>query len=167
MHTLIAYTTKYGATREAATRIAARLPGETTLHDLDTVPSVDLAPYDTVVIGCSVYMGKPRRAARLFGEKHMDTLLQKRVGLYLCCIQDVEKPLADQLKLAFPGRLLEEAVAVNQVGGIVDFTKLKTMDRFIMNLIMGDLRKKTGNDIVSTMSDERIQAFCNKLAGQE
>lgn len=163
MHTLIAYAGKYGATRECAEHIAGLLPGETKLHDLEQDPSAALEPYDTVVIGCSVYMGKPRKAAIQFCRKETPALLEKKVGLFLCCIQDLDKTVAQQFSLAFPKALMEHAVVHGQLGGIVDFDKMKPFDRFIMNIVAGDLRKKTGSNRISTLSDERIERFCQLL----
>lgn len=165
MKTLIAYSTKYGATEECAKRIAKRLPGNTDLRCLDgvRVDSIDPLDYDQVVIGCSVYMGKPRKPARQFCQHHLQALLKKRTGLYLCCIQDIDRNVMQQLSLAYPKELIEHAAAMEQLGGVVDFTKLGRMDRFIMNLIAGDLRKKTGDQIISTLSDSRIKTFCDRL----
>lgn len=163
MNTLIAYSSKYGATRDCAERIAKKLPGNTMLHNLDETITVDLSPYDHVVVGCSVYMSKPRKAARQFCEKNLQALKEKKVGLFLCCIQDVDKNVAQQFDLAFPKELREAAVVLGQLGGTVDFTKLKAFDKVIMNMVAGDLRKKTNSDIVSTLSDERIDRFCHLL----
>lgn len=163
MKTLIAYSSKHGATKDCAERIAKKLPGETALCDLDANPQPDLAPYDTVVVGCSFYMGKPRKAAKKFCKESLSALLEKRTGLFLCCIQDLDKTVSEQLQLAFPAALREAAAVTGQLGGTVDFTKLKGMDRMIMNMVAGDLRKKTGGDIVSTVSEERIDRFCTLL----
>lgn len=164
MKTLIAYATKYGATRECAERISEKLPGEVALHDLEKSMDVDLTPYDSVVIGCSVYMGKPRKPVRKFCETNLRTLLGKRVGLYMCCIQDIKKSVLQQFELAYPKQLMQEAAVLGRFGGVVDFTKLKPFDRIIMNMIAGDLRKKTGNDVVSTLSEDEISAFAKVLA---
>ncbi|MDL2318367.1 flavodoxin domain-containing protein [Eubacteriales bacterium OttesenSCG-928-A19] len=163
-NTLIAYTSKYGGTKTCAEKIAKRLPGQTTLLDLDTTAAVDLTPYDSVVIGCSVYMGKPRKAAKKFCEQYRDALLERNVGLFLCCIQDLDKTVAQQFELAFPKTMMAHATVLGTLGGVVDFTKLKLFDRFIMNIVAGDLRKKLGGDLVSTLSDERINRFSELLA---
>lgn len=163
MKTLIAYATKYGATKECAERISKKLSGDVTLHDLDKSIDIDLAPYDCVVVGCSVYMGKPRKSAKKFCEKYASALLGKRLGLYMCCIQDIKKTVLQQFELAFPKALMENAAVMGRFGGVVDFTKLRALDKFIMNLIAGDLRKKTGDGVVSTLSDAEIDAFAKVL----
>lgn len=166
MHTLIAYSTKYGATKDCAERIAGRLPGQVALADLDSGTAVDLAPYDTVVVGTSIYIGKPRKAARDFCKRNQAVLLGKRLGLYLCCIQDLEQPIKAQLASAFPKALIAHASAMEALGGTVDFEKLGRADRVIMNMISGDLRKKTGDAPLSTIKDERIDGFVKQLLSQ-
>lgn len=163
-NTLITYSTKYGATKLCAERIAARLPGKVSLADLDSGGQVDLAPYGQVIIGCSVYMGRPRKAARQFAKANGPALVEKRLGLYLCCIQDIKENVKEQMELAYGKGLLKHAAAVEALGGTVDFTRLARMDRMVMNMIAGDLRKKTSSDVISTISDERIDAFLNQLA---
>lgn len=163
MKTLIAYSGKYGATQACASRIADKLQGTVDVVNLDTKKDIDLAPYDRVVVGCSVYMGKPRKAAQQFCKRNLATLLEKEVGLYLCCIQDLEKTVNQQFELAYPQQLLHHARVYTQLGGVVDFTKLKPLDKFIMNMIAGDLRKKTKSDVITTVSEDRINFFCKQL----
>lgn len=166
MHTIILFSSKYGGTRVCAEKVAALMPGETTLHSLDEKPEVNLAPYDRVALGCSVYMGKPRKAARQFARLHEKELLEKPLGLFMCCIQDIEKNVVDQFDLTYTKRLQEHAVAMEAFGGLVNFPNLKPMDRVVMNMVAGDLRKKMGGDVISTINEERIRSFCERLAGE-
>lgn len=167
MHTIVLYSTKYGGTKVCAEHIAALMPGKTTLHCLDENPEADLSPYDCVALGCSIYISKPRKAVRQFARMHEKELLEKPLGLFMCCIQDIEKNVTDQFDLTYPRALQEHALAMESFGGLVNFTKLKTMDRIFMNMIAGDLRKKTGGDIISTIDEGRIRSFCKRLVGEE
>ena len=51
---------------------------------------LDVNVYDTIIIGGSVYVGKVSKTLRAFCESNLDTLLEKRVGVFLC------SALADQ-----------------------------------------------------------------------
>lgn len=164
MKTLIAYATKYGATKECAQRIGKKLPGEVDLHELTKGENVDLTPYDTVIIGSSVYIGKPRKEAKDFCKRHLDVLLQKRTGLFLCCIQDSDKAVAEQFSVAYPAPLREHASALGALGGIVNHQHLSKIDAFIMKLVAGDLLKKTGHGVISTLSEENIERFAQLMA---
>lgn len=166
MQTLIAYSSKYGGTKACAERIQAKLPGDALLWNLDTSPTADLAPFDTVILGCSFYMGKPRKAMRKFAKKYEKQLVDKNLGMFLCCIQDIDKNVREQFELAYGKALMQHATALEQLGGLVDFTKLTPVDKMIMNMVAGDLRKKTNSDIISTVKEERIDMFCRQLLGQ-
>ena len=74
-------------------------------------------------------------------------------------MQDVSQSVADQVRVVFPASLREHACAIGALGGIVDFRTLRGMDKLLMQLIAGDLRKKSGGDVVTTLSNERITAF--------
>lgn len=166
MRTLIAYATKYGGARVCAERLAALLPGETEVVELTRGAKADLASFDAVIVGTSVYMGRPRKEATQFIEQNQAALLARRLGLFLCCLQDQEKTVAEQLSLAFPQKLRMHAAAADALGGVVDYRRLKKVDAFIMNMIAGDLRKKAPQDTVSTLSDERFARFVRAFAGE-
>ncbi|MDR0896828.1 MAG: flavodoxin domain-containing protein [Oscillospiraceae bacterium] len=164
MHTLIAYSSKYGATKACAEAIAAQLNGQIDLCDLDkNMP--DLTAYDAVIVGSSVYMTRARKAVRNFCKAQMPALLGKRLGLFLCCVQDLDKTVSEQMQLAFPKPLRDHAAALGALGGQVDYTKLSRMDGMIMNMVAGDLRRKTGKDVVSTIAPERIARFAELMKG--
>ena len=159
MKTLIVYATKYGGTRLCAERIAKKLPGETTLYSIGEGETPALSGFDGVIFGTSVYMGQPLKAAKRFLKAHGAELMQKRLGLFLCCVQDVNKSVADQVEVAFPRKMREHACVIGALGGVVNFDKLRGFDKFLMGLISGDLRRKANTNVVSTLSDARIDQF--------
>ncbi len=164
MPTLILYATKYGATRTVAERLAALLPGKAELFDLSAgAAEPDLAPYDTVVVGTSVYMSKPRKEVKRFCEKNESVLLSKKLGLFLCCIQDLENTVETQLSVTFSKALRAHAVALGALGGRVEYDKLRGMDKPIMKMIAGSLQKQTGKNVFDTISDDRIRQFARNL----
>jgi menaquinone-dependent protoporphyrinogen oxidase len=59
MHTLVAYASKYGDTRQIAERIAQHLRAAAGLEvDVQPVKAIgELAGYDAVVLGSAVYYG--------------------------------------------------------------------------------------------------------------
>ncbi len=163
MKTLLAYATKYGGTKECAAQIASRLPGTVTLLELSRDTQADLSTYDNVIVGSSVYIGKPRKEMVAFCKRYEKELLAKRLGLFLCCIQDLDKTVAEQMNLSFSKALREHAAVQGALGGVVNYTKLGRMDGFIMNMVAGDLRKKVNSDVISTLSAERIERFVRLL----
>ncbi|MCL1964663.1 MAG: flavodoxin domain-containing protein [Firmicutes bacterium] len=163
MRTLIAYATKYGGTKTCAERLRQTLPGGADLLALPAEGHTDPTAYDTVIVGCSVYMGKPRKEAMAFCKEHKEILLTKNLGLFLCCMQDLDKTVKQQMALAFPQDLRKHAAALGALGGVVDYGKLSRVDGFIMKLVAGDLMKKAGQSMLSTLSQERIDAFVSML----
>ena len=160
MKTLIVFATKYGATRRCAQAICDGLQGDASLFNLsESVASPDLRGFDSVIAGTPVYIGRARKEFSRFLRSNEKELLTRPLGLFLCCMQDVSQSVADQVRVVFPASLREHACAIGALGGIVDFRTLRGMDKLLMQLIAGDLRKKSGGDVVTTLSNERITAF--------
>lgn len=130
MKTLIAYGTKYGCTRKCAQLIAQQIVGEVDVIDLKAQKSLTLNPYQNVIIGGSIYMGKVQKEVREFCDAYATELITKKLALFITCMQDGE--VADQeLNQAFPEKLVAHAVAKVPCGGEMIFEKMKFMDRFI------------------------------------
>lgn len=163
LKTLIVCATKYGATRICAEKIARSLPQKADIVQLgkDSVPP--LSEYDAVILGSSVYMGRMRKEMAVFAKKNEAALLEKKLALFLCCIQDLEEPLKAQMESGFSKKLMSHACACRGLGGTVDMARLSRLDRFIMNLILGRRRSGTGGN-VDTLSEERIRDFARAVS---
>lgn len=151
MKTLIVYATKYGATKACAERIAAKIPGALAVSANE---AVDLTAYDAVILGTPIYMGMSRKEMKLFIQKNLPALLQKKIGLFLCCMQDENEPVSKQFQVAFPKELRDHASVLAALGGAIDKEKLKTLDGFIMKIISANLKSK--DEVLLTISEERI-----------
>jgi menaquinone-dependent protoporphyrinogen oxidase len=80
---LVAYATKYGATAEIAEKIGAVL-GQRGLH-ADVLPvnrSIDIAPYQGVVLGSAVYIGRWRKEAVKFLKAKETELSERSVWIF-------------------------------------------------------------------------------------
>jgi menaquinone-dependent protoporphyrinogen oxidase len=83
MVVLIAYATRYGATRSIAERIAARLREhghQVVVHA--TVRPIDAAMYDAVVVGSSVYNQAWLPAAQEFVRQNLDALAGRPTWMF-------------------------------------------------------------------------------------
>ena len=152
MKTLILYASKYGATKALAERIAEKLPGAfaANVHD----GAADLAAYDAVILGTPIYMGRPRKEMKEFAQKNLAALLQKKTGLFLCCLQDENDSVSRQFQVAFPKELRDHASVLAALGGVLDKEKLKAFDGLIMRIVSANLPSK--DKALSTVSEERI-----------
>jgi menaquinone-dependent protoporphyrinogen oxidase len=159
MKTLIAYVSKYGTTRECATRLQELLGPDAGLADLNEAPKTDVSGYDLVVIGSPVYMGKIQKGARNFCKKNCARLLEKRVAFFVCGFSEKDqamKCLAGQV----PEELLNKAAAIGHFGGEVRPEKAKFIDKVFLEKVQQD---KTLHYEIDTAA---IKAFCEALSGE-
>ena len=80
---LVAYATKYGATKEIAEEIGRILRQAGLLTDVLPVDKVsNLSPYRAVVLGSAVYIGHWRKEAVKFLQANEKALAERRVWLF-------------------------------------------------------------------------------------
>lgn len=85
---LVAYTTKYGSTREVAEAVGATFAGRGAEVDVCPVDEVEtLEPYDAVVIGGPLFQGQWMADATKFLRKQRRVLSQKTVAIFVTGIK--------------------------------------------------------------------------------
>lgn len=161
MKTLIAYATKYGATKACAEQIAAKLSGDVHLLPLTMDGAVDLSPYEAVIVGTPIYISKPRKEVSAFVKRYQAELLTKKLGLFLCCIQDESPSLSQQFQVAFPKELRDHAAALAVLGGVVDRANLGFLDGLIMKMVSANM--KNNKQALDTISQERIDQLVSLM----
>lgn len=124
MRTLILYASKSGASRECAELLWARL-ADCSICDI-TKDLPDIEPYDTVIIGSGIRMGKLYRPVRAFIRKNMNLLLSKNTAFYLCNAypDSVQKAIETNI----PQQLRDQAACIDSLGGKPPFTSPKNQD---------------------------------------
>jgi len=136
MNTLIAYASKYGATRQACQELAGKLSGTVTLADLATGETADPGDFDRVLVGGAIYAGGLRPEAKLFLQTHHDVLLRKDLGLFLCGADETadnrEKFFADNV----PAELLAHARVRGHFGHQFHFDRMNFFERMIVRKIV-------------------------------
>jgi len=145
MKTLILYATKHGAAREAAERIAKRIPGAV-LHDLKQSGIPSLVDFDCVIFGSSIYVGSIRKEAKTFLARNADALKEKKLGLFLCGLQPEEEK--QFFASNFSPDLLTAAKATAFLGGIFDPKKTGFMGRLVIKAVakLTEYSDKIDND---------------------
>lgn len=153
MKTLLAYTSKNGFTEKCAQLLKERLGQDVTLVNLVANPSVNPADYDCVALGGSIYAGKTQPELTKFCQDYAETLLGKKLGLFLCCanIDQVEQ----QMATTFDARLLQHAVAREHLGYEFDFGKLNFMMKMIVRAVAKVSKSETRimNDNMQRLAD--------------
>ena len=153
MKTLILFATKHGATREAAKRIALKIPSAV-IHDLKQANTPSLADFDCVIIGSSIYVGAIRKEAKTFLAQNADKLKEKKLGLFLCGLQEnEEKQLFDS---NFSPAILSAAKATAFLGGIFDPKKAGFMERFVIKAVakLSEYADKIDNDKIAKFAED-------------
>ena len=104
---LVAYASKHGTTSEVADSIAGTLQELGLAVEIKEAGRVhDVAPYDAVVIGGGLYMGKWHADARRMLKRHRQQLAGKRLAVF-----GMGPDSLDESKVAESRRQLERSLA--------------------------------------------------------
>ena len=160
MKTAILYGTRYGTAAFCAEQIASKLQGTTAIINLKKEKKPDISDYDSFIIGGSIYSGKIIPSVQRFIEAKHDELLQKRVALYICCLYEGEKAV-EEMENNFPGWLLAHAAWRYCLGGRIQLSTLKKIDKFLIRNTAGvteDIER------ISAAKIEQLVANLNALS---
>jgi menaquinone-dependent protoporphyrinogen oxidase len=158
MSTLVIYMSKHGCAEKAARIIGEHLPDtDTAIIDLKSKAEVDLSRYETVIIGGSIYLGSLMKALRKFCEKNLDVLQTKRIGLFICCMNEGEAA-RKHYETVFDESLRTHATAAGIFGGAIDYEGLSLLERSIL----GQVINISGS--VSRFDEAAVREFAAKFS---
>ncbi|MCK9559341.1 MAG: flavodoxin domain-containing protein [Candidatus Marinimicrobia bacterium] len=152
MKTLIVYATQHGCTEKCAENLARQLAGEVRIVDLKKVKKPALDQFEIVIIGGSIHAGRIQKKVRKFCIDNRVRLMSKRLGLFLCCMEEGEKAL-EQFDQVFPDDLRAHAVARGLFGGAFDFSRMNWIEKAIIKKI------SKIEDSVSKIKEDEITRF--------
>ncbi|MGH4121996.1 MAG: flavodoxin domain-containing protein [Clostridium sp.] len=134
MKTLIVYASKHGATESCSKALKNKLHGEVVIANIkkDIIP--DLNSFDNIVIGGSIYAGRIQKEIREFCFKNANTLENKKIGVFVCCMSEGEKAIS-QLNDSMPNELMSRAIAKEHFGGGFTFSKMNFFEKFIIKMV--------------------------------
>ena len=156
MKTAVIYATKHGTTEMVAKKIQRHLlPLQVDLINLARNKQPDISSYDRIVVGSSIHAGKNQSVVQKFCAKNMPELLQKQVGLYLCCLNENE--FDQSMAYAYPEILRNHAFSVELVGGEYRTDKMNFIECFLVKKIVGVTEPQ------SLMNRENIDRLLSKL----
>lgn len=150
MKTLIVYGTRYGTAAEIAEEIGKVMEArgvEVDLLNSKGLKSIDVAPYDLVVAGSGIKMGKWTKESLKFLKDNREDLENKKVALFVSCgAANEEKSQAegqkylDEVALKY---LSGRPVASGLFGSVYDpDAKHGLMYRFTLRFIKQELEKQ-------------------------
>lgn len=133
MKTLIIYATTYDFAKECAGVLQEELEGDVDTVNIEKEEVPSLEGYHQVVIGGSIYMGQLDKKLKEYCVANLETLLEKRIGLFICCgfVENFE----EHLKNSFPAELLEKATAVECFGGELRVDRMKIAHKLLTKVI--------------------------------
>lgn len=159
MTTLIAYASKTGTAKEAAEQIAALLP-DTRLIDLSQ-EKPDLAAYDAAVIGGGVRVGSVHKDTKRFIDTNAGALAQMPVAFFITnSFTDGAGEIIDKM---LPADLRAHASFAGTVGGRMDLSKLKGLDKAVAKMVAKAVDE--GQTLAEDLDEEAIKELAASING--
>lgn len=152
MRTIIIYATKHGSAENAASMLKAWLEGEIQILNIMLEDVPNLAPYENVVLGGSIYMGKIQKKLAKYMAANLPILMKKRIGLFICA-GEKEEIRRRELETAFPIELYTHAVCKEIFGYEIHYEKLNFIEKKLASAILGH------NQSYCNLSEEKIKSF--------
>jgi len=138
MKTAIIFKTKHGTTEKVAYKLAKELSAdgsEVRVIDLAKTRQPHLISYERIIIGGSIHVGKIQREIKTFCQRHSDQLCNKKLGLYICCMETDEKKRRKEFEDAFSEELKKHASAKGIMGGEFLLEKMNFIERLVVRKI--------------------------------
>lgn len=155
MKNLIVYCSAHGTVEKISQYICDSI-SETEMVDLKDQNISKLEHYDMVIIGASIHMGTLNRNMRNFLNRNEEILLNKRIGIFLCCMhEDMQAQL--QFESCFSEALRQHATATALPGGELQFSKMNFLQRAIVKKVSGTDKDQ------SNLNDMIIDSFIQKM----
>ncbi|WP_026567026.1 flavodoxin domain-containing protein [Bacillus sp. UNC41MFS5] len=157
MKCLIVYCSSHGTTEKAVRFLSEILKGEVQTVDLKREKvEIDLRNFDTIIIGGSIHAGNIQRRIKQFTTHNYDTLFEKEVGLFLCCMLDGETAIV-QFNHAFPQELRKNSAAMGLFGGEFLLSEMNFIEKQIVKKVSGTTTDQLNLDY------DAIKEFALKL----
>jgi len=155
MKTLIAYSTTLGCTEQCASKLKEDLGNGVELVRISRRKSYNLQDYEFIIIGGSIHEGMIQRSVKKFCENNLDVLLQKQVGLFVCCM-DPDANEQELIERAFPEMLVKHSLASGFFGGELNIKKMNLLQK-IMTRKAARLQKEPDIDF------QKILEFARRM----
>lgn len=137
MKTAILYLSKHGTTLKVAHEIANKLaPDQTEIFEFGKDEISDLGSFDQIIIGGSIHAGTVQKRIKKFCERNQNTLLGKKLGLFLCCAEKEEKA-KEQFENAFSENLRNHASATGLLGYEFLLEEMNFFEKAIVKKVAG------------------------------
>jgi menaquinone-dependent protoporphyrinogen oxidase len=157
MKTLIVFASKHGCAGKAADKLGEAFGEGTKVSEIRNITKIDLTDFDRIIVGGSIRAGRIQRDVKKFTQKYLTQLLEKKLGLFICCMEEGERA-EKEFAAAFPKQLIEHATAKGFFGGEFDFEKMN----FVERLIVKEVAHIT--ESVFNFKEDNVTNFISELA---
>ena len=156
MKAVIVYDSLHGSTEKCARQLRELINGDVQTVSLQKNQEINLNDFDTVIIGGSIHMGVIQTRVENFISKNQAQLLEKQIGLYLCCMEEGDVA-QQQFNKAYPDNLRNKAKALGLFGGEFNLRKMSFFEKILT-------QKLTGITSAATkIKEEAIRSFAEKF----
>jgi len=157
MKVALIYMSRHGTTEKIIKHIAEQLTGEVQIFNLADETFPDIRNFGSIIIGGSIHYGSIQREIRQFCKRNMHELLERRVGLFVCCLLSTRD--SDQFERAFPLVLKAHSKASAVFEGDLIYNKLNAIERLIFN------PSKEEQDVIA-INESAIKAFVSAFLNE-
>jgi menaquinone-dependent protoporphyrinogen oxidase len=156
MRTAIIYASKHDTTETVAEKIKQGLGDDKAqLFNLKKDKNFDLSQFEQIIVGGSIHAGMIQKRIRDFCNDHTDELLEKRLGLFLCCMD--KDRATEQFQNGYPETLRSHAISKKVLGGEFRFDKMNFFEKAIVKKVAGV------NESVSNINEDLITEFVSEM----
>jgi menaquinone-dependent protoporphyrinogen oxidase len=154
MKTLIAYGTRYGATAGTSEEIAKILRDEgieTKIANLKEEKIKDITPYDLIIVGSGMKMGKWVNEPKDFLNQFQKELDRKKLAIFVSSMQTFAEKLGKTQEEGAcsaeeaTDKIITECnlkpMTVGIFGGVINYNKMGFIERKMMSFIKPQLEK--------------------------
>lgn len=165
MKSVIIIGSKYGATETCANKLKECMSQSADIINLNKTKDIELDNYENIIIGTPVYAGMINKEVKNFVESNISKLVNKNIGIFLCCMSDAEK-VEGFLKENFSNEILNVAKIKESFGGEFKFSKMNFFEKKIIKMISKKDEKLShinGKADISMIKDDAIENFAKRI----
>jgi menaquinone-dependent protoporphyrinogen oxidase len=182
MKALLVYGTRYGATAGTSEEIAQVLHAEgfnVKVVNLKDEKIKDIAPYDLIIVGSGLQMGKWTGEAEDFLKRFQKELPQKKLAIFASTMKSVaqhegkQDDLAKEYKMSLTDIIAKydlHPVAEGFFGGILDYNKMNFIFRRTLGFLKPQLEKdgfkQTAPGVYELRDWEEIRGWAKELGNK-
>lgn len=165
MKTLIVFGSKYGSTEACAKALRNHIGEDCEVININNIKNITLNKYENIIIGSPVYIGKFDKLIKEFIETNKNELMNKKLGIFICCMSKGDK-INEHFEKNVPREILDSAVVKANFGGAFKFSKMNFFEKTIVKMIAKEdesLANMDGKSDIYRIDEELIKNFAKSM----